>query len=572
MLNLSPAMIALSSRPSLLRGAPILSAAAVVAFHLDTGDLRPIQELDEAVEQVLGSGGVLDLGFPKPRGEYHVLAPGVSVPALPRPFPGRVDTSWVARDWPYLPADTDPEFFMTAPEAQRLAGYFQGHERFPVEHRQAVLPDLRLRLFVTLEPCADGPFQELPTHAETLWLFPAPGLGGLLFRGTLALQDPEDPGVLELSALAEPLRGPALTPAECRRILAADPLRLPPEACPAPFLPAPPRGARGPQDLQEVLARLARGQSLRGLDLTGLDGSGQDLAGADFAEAVLDGGTFLGADLRGANFQGAMLHGADFSGARLAGAHLGYASAAEARFRSADLTGADLREGDFSGGDFTRADLTGAWLGRAILARACLKELRGSGLEAGRADFSEADLTQADLSGALMPEADCSDATLDSLQGERLYAPEVRLYGARGAAVALTEAVLTGARAGRGTALPQASLARADLRHSTWEASDLRGADFTGACLEWADFSRSSMQAARLHRVQAQGTRFARADLAGADCSQGNFFRASLRKAKLHRADLSGVNAHGADLFDAALDGARLQGANLSRTILEAAP
>ncbi|MFW5837934.1 MAG: DUF2169 domain-containing protein, partial [Desulfovibrionaceae bacterium] len=130
---------------------------------------------------------------------------------------GAFDAEWRKKDFPYLPASTDPLFHMTAPEDQWLPGYFQGDEAFvvenmhPVKHRIASrLPGLRARIFVTDRGHEVDSFREVPAHADTVWLFPNLLLGVIRHCAVIRVRDEDGDDVGHLVAGFEPLDQPLL--------------------------------------------------------------------------------------------------------------------------------------------------------------------------------------------------------------------------------------------------------------------------------------------------------------------------------------------------------------------------
>jgi len=159
---------------------------------------------------------------------------------------GTFDTNWLIESWPYFPRDTNPEFFNTAPEDQRLKGFFKGDEFIEILHmhpRQSriisSLPALRARLFVQQVEAGKKIFREVPARAETVWLFPDRECGIILYRGATAVADEEYEDVLHVmaawEALTEPVRPVEAYLAVFREKLAPQP---PPEE-PAIPVPAP---------------------------------------------------------------------------------------------------------------------------------------------------------------------------------------------------------------------------------------------------------------------------------------------------------------------------------------------
>ncbi|NEX17096.1 MAG: hypothetical protein C1943_10805 [Halochromatium sp.] len=142
---------------------------------------------------------------------------------------GTYDARWKRERWPGYPDDMDWSVFNLAPSDQQLKGFFQGGEplriagmhpdRALIESR---LPAIRMRCFVTLNgeyrphvfPSGPLPssqvretdeFREVPTHLETVWLFPGIMRGLVLFRGVTDIADDEMADVLRILVRPEPL-------------------------------------------------------------------------------------------------------------------------------------------------------------------------------------------------------------------------------------------------------------------------------------------------------------------------------------------------------------------------------
>lgn len=122
-------------------------------------------------------------------------------------YNGTYDERWKAQRWPGLPDDTDFLLFNRAPSDQWAREFFRGDEPFVIENMHpdmaritGSLPGLRARMFVTLlagyklfaDPATfKETFIEVPTHLETVWLFPTILRGVALYRGSIANADDE---------------------------------------------------------------------------------------------------------------------------------------------------------------------------------------------------------------------------------------------------------------------------------------------------------------------------------------------------------------------------------------------
>lgn len=127
---------------------------------------------------------------------------------------GRFDKKWQDQRWPHLPTDTAPEYFQVAPQDQQFGVYLKGGEPVDLQnmhprlsHIESTLPAQRTRVFIEKKTSAEirhelvtskdesqREFEELPTHLETVWLFPELLCGAVLHRATTKVQlaDAED--------------------------------------------------------------------------------------------------------------------------------------------------------------------------------------------------------------------------------------------------------------------------------------------------------------------------------------------------------------------------------------------
>lgn len=126
-------------------------------------------------------------------------------------YMGKIDENYIKDSWPHFPKGTNPEFFNTAPEDQRLNSFFRGDESFSIKNmheKKAVqnskLPGLRARVFVVQKlDDEQETFKELQTKAETLWLFPNHEVGALLYRSSVGIADEDYSDLDKLYAVWE---------------------------------------------------------------------------------------------------------------------------------------------------------------------------------------------------------------------------------------------------------------------------------------------------------------------------------------------------------------------------------
>lgn len=284
----------------------------------------------------------------------------------------------------------------------------------------------------------------------------------------------------------------AVTPqqAAARR---ASPTVLPGVLC-SPALAA----ARG----RELLARLAAGQPLGGLNFAGASLRGAQLSGADLSDTLLER-----ADLRQADMRGCQLNRAVLTAALLDDANLAQAQMMETNLCATQAAGAILN------------GATGHSL-QALHAQWPRVQAVGS-------VWSSVLFNHANWSGANFEGAQIGESSLCELQ-----APQARFVGARFARCVLWKAQVAGA-----------DFSTSQWSRSAWIAADLSGSRWTGAQLQQLQGGWSDWTGASLHQVRAENCGFVQAQLMGADLSAAlftacDFSRADMQGAKLAHACL----------------------------------
>ncbi len=89
---------------------------------------------------------------------------------------GTYDKRYMQSRWPYFPADFNWEFFLAAPEDQRIMGYWRGDEEIALlnlhrEHStfKTSLPDIKPRVFLHKQPAESvRDFSEIPLALDTI--------------------------------------------------------------------------------------------------------------------------------------------------------------------------------------------------------------------------------------------------------------------------------------------------------------------------------------------------------------------------------------------------------------------
>jgi len=503
---------------------------------------------------------------------------------------------WFLEQWPGHPADTDPEFFMTAPRGQRLEGFFSGDERIAVQGMhparelvQGRLPAVRCRVFLLRGEGPDDGFQELQTRRDTLTLFPGEELGVLTFRAVARVRDEDCSDVQALVAVFEPMeQAPQPAAAYRRQALAA--LQPPPAAPPEAVAAAPADAASASRPMERMPGPHAAAAAavpdlleLQGvvdeveaetaalLDRLGLERGEaeaflhrlqQDEAALfQQAQGAVDAATpadMLRDVARQAEEQARELLRQSGGSEEEIEAFLQQAGSMEEpppleEHFAAHLADPGVPE-EVKAGIRDMIDSFGAVLG--LCAR-----LERLGVSLGGVQAAD----EPGEPAAEEPEAE--PRRLSREQVLALHAEGRSLAGADLSGLDLSGCDLAGCDL-RGALLQHASCCGTRLRGATLADADCSGADFSeadleGATLDRALFARCSLEKASCIDVQARGARFMEAAAAEADFSravldEADFTRAGLQQARFEQAHAPRIRLLGADLKDANLNGAHL--------------
>ncbi|GJH24598.1 DUF2169 domain-containing protein [Caballeronia novacaledonica] len=514
---------------------------------------------------------------------------------LRRQHLGACDERWLKSEWPHLPSDTRPEFFLSAPSDQRLPGYFTGDERFEIVNMhprasvlQGVLPRLRARCFVN----ANDTLTEVAAHAETLWLFPELECGVVLYRALANIADTDASQVTHVMAEWERLSDAPL-PFEHYRDVFRDRIAV---AVPARAAAAvEPAEAAAPVAMPVAVAPQAAAISF---DTSGLSAVQTQTAAlnnesralmAKFGKTDADIAPYLKgaapervptlaevkasvAELNAETRALMQKYGVkDADAAR-------YLNQPEADASAADLPGLLARLQAETQQRLRDAGLSEADVRRQLASRPELAEtlphLAPPGVVSA-ADFAALATLAAkppapaiDLPAIDMPEAEAPAVvrlTREDVIARHAARASLANYDLSG--VDLSKLDLSGA-----------DFSGAVLDKTSFAGSRLADADFTRALLHGADLSETDLQRARFMQASAAASTFAKADLrgaqladadfTGADCTASKLNEADLRGAifdqsKLAGADLSACRAQHASFTDADLSGAKFIGADL---------
>lgn len=538
---------------------------------------------------------------------------------------GKFDGDWLVESWPHFPADTNLEFFNTAPEDQRLDGFFKGDEAIEILHmhpRQeriiSVLPALRARLFVWQSEGGKEVFKEVPARAETVWLFPDRECGIVLYRGAVAVADEEFEDIIHVLAAWEALGEPAHSVAEYQAALEKRLAPPPPPEEPAappppeePALPVPPPAGDG-GTISPVLAGLAvEAEALMAAAVAEMKKFGIDPEAAmkkfmpphpESKPASLDDLMAMTTRLQEETKATLARFGLDETAAQkllepkpaappaspeeIIG-NLRKAGIAnpeiEAQINAAHKMGQEalaalkeLEQGKERAADFEQAAAaetappprTAALTVEEVLSRRQGGEsLRG--LDLTGLDFTGCDLTGADFTGAVMAKTIFRKANLKGTVFRETILTEVDFTEAT-----MEGAVLAGANATQGT-FARAVLSGADLSRGDFTGADFQDGSAQGAVLSGAVFEKALFIGFKGEKVQAVQAVFAGADLTEADFNYADLTNGDLSNTNLSFAAFGGAKADGLRLYGAkgeatVFGGAYLAGSRADKdTVLE---
>lgn len=527
---------------------------------------------------------------------------------------GTCDERWLKRDWPHLPDDTQPAFFMSAPSDQWLAGYFTGDEAFEIHHmhpQQAAqhgkLPGLRARCFVYGGPLGQPVLREVRALADTVWLFPELERGIVLYRAVVDVADSDAADVSHVMAEWEALHQPPL-PFEHYRERFYSSIQTAPEVEPAGAL--------------HVSAPPAATVAAAGATVAVTAPTAAVAAAAPAGDAAAVDAEFapLHAMVEDLNQQTReLMRRHNLSDADLAPFLEPPPEPAVPTFDELEKMAADLNRQTselMRKHNLTDADLAPFLKPPPDPADAqALPDLLKQVNDATQASLKKAGLTEADVHAWLRSRPDLAHladalpppgSPLPALDADALTALADNAAPVAAAAVPAMASVLPEAAADAQQATEAApltredvigyhaarrSLAGCDLSGIDLSELDLGGADFSGALLEKTsfagcrlhdadfsnallketDFGAADLQRARLVQSSGGGGKFVKADLRGAQLGKGDFTGADFTQARLAGADAAGAlfdqaDMTGVDASSCRAEGAQLTGCTLSGT------
>ncbi|XCN73030.1 MAG: DUF2169 domain-containing protein [Candidatus Electrothrix aestuarii] len=316
----------------------------------------------------------------------------------------------------------------------------------------------------------------------------------------------------------------------------------------------------------EVIDAYTRGESLAGMNLSGLDLSGLVLDQADFRGAVLEGVNFTQTSLQGADCREALLNNADCTHAILTNCNLQDCVATKMLAVGANFSGADLSKSRFDTSDFSRARLTKVKASRAKFAACMLTEVDARNADMEQAVFKGADLTAIHCTGTNLRRTNFNRALLD-----RANFSDSNLEGAWFAEAEGDETLFCRAKLSRSkcnsTTLANADFSEAEMVQLAWSESIFLDAIMRHGILDQAMLAQCDFRRADFSRTSLKQANLMYSDLRQSSFYKSNAFKVRFRHAHLEESNCCDANFYGADLYKASLQKTLLDGTNLDATL-----
>lgn len=303
--------------------------------------------------------------------------------------------------------------------------------------------------------------------------------------------------------------------------------------------------------VEELIAMLARGQSVANLDFCGVDLSGLDLSGRDLSGIFLESAILANTNLSGANLKDSVLAHAHLRETTLDNANLDEANLGKASLIQVRARGASLRETVLEGARIGDTDFSGATIsGMQVFFQARIRRCNFSGVKCADLVFNEMDLngcifSESAFSGSVFIKSDLTKTVWQRASFEKV-----------------TFVTCTGRNADfREASLEQTTLvSNCDFSRGNFRSANLARANLRGTNLLNCDFSHSRLDQADFSEVNAGGSSFRLSN-----GIESRWVRADLRECDLAGANRSGSVFHLADLRGASLELANLYTADLAR-------
>ncbi|MCA9604693.1 MAG: DUF2169 domain-containing protein [Myxococcales bacterium] len=528
---------------------------------------------------------------------------------------GTYDAAYMRDRWPFFAEDFSWRYFQTAPESQRIEGYWRGDEeielsRLHPEHTfvRCRLPGLKPRAFLHASG-AQGALSEVGLVLDTVAIDAGEGRAFLIWRGSAPLQDDSLDDLAHLYLMHEGLGAPKTQreyeSAFATRLRAlweedqgfeAEPipedeaLGAPPRAPEPPLVIAEPDPVAPSSAEEAIAAQRARARELGWpeslIEQLYPTTSGATVATTPTTRASLEAARAAAVEL------GIPTAGVDAALAQIDEELPAPPESTTPEVRPPEglwtsqerrdlvvkclavgepLTQLDLSDADLSLLDLSGQDLSGALLLRANLQGANLDEATLDGATLDGAKLDGATLRRTSLRGAMLSlvegeGVDLTGAVLEDALAERAVLPGVVLREARARGLVLVEGFLPGAD------FESADLRDAELARTNFDEASFRRARMTDARIEGASLRCACLDEIDAEQLRASNTTdLSEATMRWASLARSSFSESLLIGTKLAESDLTRATFTGARLEGAQLLAIRACGANFSTSVLIAA-
>ncbi|ANW22860.1 hypothetical protein BA953_00825 [Vibrio coralliilyticus] len=318
----------------------------------------------------------------------------------------------------------------------------------------------------------------------------------------------------------------------------------------------------------ELLSHYSNGESLKRLDLTGLDLTDIVLTGADLSFSLLNGADLSGSNLTDARLNNIVAEKANFSDCVLDGCDFSHALMQDAKFINAQCTHCT-----FDQAILKQADLTGTTLCHSRFFLTLMEQANLSNSNLSCSDLSQvaafgATFNNADMSECRLDRAIFNDANMIKTDLSKSYGVSCSLWGVQGDSMNLDHADITSLGLGPAK-IDSASFCEAKLDKLSMIEAQANNANFRRAQLNQAYINNSTLIHCNFNQVQMRAGQLARSNLQSSQFIGANLMQSTLVKSNFVEANLHHASLFNADIRKIKVGSTALQNTNFKRTVLE---
>ncbi len=303
------------------------------------------------------------------------------------------------------------------------------------------------------------------------------------------------------------------------------------------------------EQVKLLIAMLANGQSVSGMDFCGVDLSGLNLAGRDLSGVFLESAVLTRTNLSGANLSGAVLahshlRETNLDGACLDEANLGKASLIQVTARQASLEDTVLESARIGDSDFSGAVISGMQVFLQARIRRCdFSAVKGQDLV-----FLEMNMDSCNFSEVEFQKSIFLKSSLGNTNWQGATLGKVVFVACTGRSSDFGHASLDKVVFVKGCDFSQSSFQSANLGRTNWFGANLLNCDFSHSRLDQADFSEVNAGGSSFRQSHGPESRWVRADLRECDMTGANWISSVFHRADLRSATFDKANLYAADL------------------------